>query len=78
LLRVIDTPAQRTLPRHARLRSVDHAYAVDPLKAAQLQGRRVVLLDDVMTTGASLQASAKALRVAGAAHITALVLARTA
>lgn len=78
LLRVMDTPAQRTLPRHARLRSVDHAYAVDPLKAAQLQGRRVVLLDDVMTTGASLQAGAKALRAAGAAHITALVLARTA
>lgn len=78
LLRVIDTPAQRTLPRHERLRSVDHAYAVDPLKASQLQGRRVVLLDDVMTTGASLQAGAKALRAAGAAHITGLVLARTA
>ncbi len=78
LLRVRDTPAQRTLPRQERLHSVEHAYAVDPLKAPQLQGRRVVLLDDVMTTGASLNAAARALRTAGATHITGLVLARTA
>ncbi len=77
LLRVLDTPAQRTLPREERLHSVAHAYAVDPLKASQVRGKRVVLLDDVMTTGASLNAAARALRAAGAAHITGLVLART-
>jgi len=37
----------------------------------------VVLLDDVMTTGASLFAAAQVLREAGAAHITGLVFART-
>jgi predicted amidophosphoribosyltransferase len=37
----------------------------------------VVLVDDVMTSGASLHAAALALRQAGAAHITALVFART-
>jgi predicted amidophosphoribosyltransferase len=77
LLRVHDTPAQSSLPRKERLRSVQGAYAVDPLKAAQLQGKRVVLLDDVMTSGASLSAAAQALRDAGASHITGLVFART-
>ena len=41
-------------------------------------GARVVLVDDVMTSGASLFAAARTLRMAGAAHITAVVLARTA
>lgn len=77
LLRVRHTPPQSALPRHARLRNVQHAFAVDPLQSRQLAGRRVVLLDDVMTSGASLHAAAQALRQAGAAHITALVVART-
>lgn len=77
LLRVIDTPAQSALPRKARLSSVQHAYAPDPILGHELQGKRVVLLDDVMTTGASLNAAASALRQGGATHITALVLART-
>ncbi len=77
LLRVQDTPPQRTLPRSERLRSVQHAFAVEPLRAAQLRERRVVLVDDVMTSGASLHAAALALRQAGVTHITGLVLART-
>ena len=77
LLRIRDTPPQRSLPRDERLRSVQDAYAVDPLKVAALRGKRVVLLDDVMTSGASLHAAARALREAGASHIAAMVLART-
>jgi len=77
LLRVRDTPPQSALPRAERLRNVRGAFAVEPLRRAELTGRRVVLLDDVMTSGASLHAAAQALRSAGAAHITALVLART-
>ncbi len=77
LLRVHDTPAQSSLPREERLRSVQGAYAVDPLKTVQLKDKRVVLLDDVMTSGASLFAAARVLREAGAAHITGLVFART-
>lgn len=77
LLRAVDTPPQRTLPRSERLRVVQHAFAVDPLLAQRIADKRIVLLDDVMTSGASLHAAARALRGAGAAHITGLVLART-
>jgi len=77
LLRVQDTPPQRTLPRSERLHSVQNAFAVDPLHAHRIKNQRVVLLDDVMTSGASLHAAARTLRAAGAAHITGLVLART-
>lgn len=77
LLRVKDTPPQRTLPRSERLRMVQEAFAVDPLRVDRIAGKRVVLLDDVMTSGASLHTAARALRGAGAAHITGLVLSRT-
>ncbi len=77
LLRIQDTPPQSSLPRKERLRSVQHAFAVDPLQATHLKGRRVVLLDDVMTSGASLHAAAGVVRQAGATHITAMVFART-
>lgn len=77
LLRLRDTPAQSSLPRAARLRNVRGAFGVAPRHSQALRGRRVLLVDDVMTSGASLHTAARALRDAGAAHITALVLART-
>lgn len=77
LLRILHTPPQSTLARKERLLSLQHAFAVDPLHAKRVRGKRVVLVDDVMTTGASLHAAASVLRQAGASHITALVLART-
>lgn len=77
LLRVQDTPPQRTLARSERLRMVQNAFAVDPLQVSRIAGKRLVLLDDVMTSGASLHAAARVLRGVGAAHITGLVLSRT-
>jgi ComF family protein len=77
LLRIKDTPPQSQLKRAQRLRSVSGAFAVDPLQLDRVKNQRVVLVDDVMTSGASLFAAASALRAAGAAHITGLVLART-
>lgn len=78
LLRIKDTPPQSSLTRAERLSSVKDAFAVEPLRHSALEGARVVLVDDVMTSGASLFAAARTLRIAGAAHITAVVLARTA
>ena len=77
LLRTRHTTPQSALKRTERLRNVLGAFAVEPLRAHALRGQRVVLVDDVMTSGASLHAAALALRQAGATRITALVFART-
>ena len=77
LLRLHATEAQSSLPRAQRLRNLRGAFALEPGHAASLRGQRVVLVDDVMTTGATLEAATLALREAGVAHVTAAVLART-
>lgn len=77
LLRVRHTQAQSGLDLKERLRNVQGAFAVEPLRQAAVRGRHIALVDDVMTSGASLFSAAQALRLAGAARVTALVLART-
>jgi len=77
LLRIQDTPAQSSLPRRERLANVEHAFAIEPLQRHRLNGKRIVLVDDVMTSGASINAAALTLKQAGAQHVTALVFART-
>ena len=76
LLRIRHTPPQTDLHRAQRLANVQNAFAIEPLRVQALAGKRLVLVDDVMTSGASLHAAARVLRQAGAAHVTALVLAR--
>lgn len=77
LLRIKDTQPQARLERQARLQNVKGAFVVEPLRVAGLEGRHVVLVDDVMTSGASLFGAAQALRDAGAAGVTGVVFART-
>lgn len=77
LLRTRHTAPQRGLTRAARQRNVRGAFAVAATGAQALRGRHVALLDDVMTTGASLHEAARALRRAGVREVTAIALART-
>ncbi len=83
LLRV-DEPAtpqpatQQGASRAQRFRQLRNAFVVPPQARSAVQGQRILLIDDVMTTGATLSAAASALRQAGAADVCALVLARTA
>jgi ComF family protein len=77
LVRLRDTPPQRTLKRPQRLANVKGAFAVLPECTAAIKSRRVLLVDDVMTSGASLHAAAQALLQAGAHSVTGLVFART-
>ncbi|MDX9862676.1 MAG: ComF family protein [Rhodospirillales bacterium] len=76
LVRRRRTPSQGHLGRRARRRNVAGAFAVPPGRAGRVAGRRVLLIDDVMTTGATLAACARALGRAGAATVDALTLAR--
>ncbi len=72
-----NTLAQSSLPRNERLTNLKGAFVVAPLMAAKLRGQRILLIDDVMTSGATLNAAAQVLKQAGAAHVSALVFART-
>ena len=76
LIRRRRTPSQGHLSRSERLRNVAGAFAVRPSRLAQLRGRRILLVDDVLTTGATVSACAGVLRRAGAASIDVLTLAR--
>ncbi len=69
------TPPQSLLGREGRLANLRKAFRVP--RPERVRGLRILLVDDVATTGATLDAAARALRNAGAAAVTALVAART-
>ncbi len=71
--RVRDTPSQAGLDLKARMRNLRGAFACD----IDLSGKRIALIDDVMTSGSSLNELARVARKAGALEIQAWVLART-
>jgi ComF family protein len=73
LVRTGNAPAQATLPWTQRRRNVRGAFAC----ATSFAGRHVALVDDVMTTGATLEAATAVLLRSGAARVDAWVVART-
>ncbi|HVH43297.1 MAG TPA: phosphoribosyltransferase family protein [Labilithrix sp.] len=76
LSRVRDTPRQASLDREARLVNVASAFRVREPRV--IEGARILLVDDVLTTGATLEACRKALHEVGARDVLGLVLARRA
>ena len=76
LKRVRATPSQGGLNARARRRNVAGAFVVPDRSAHRLAGKTVLLVDDVLTTGATLNGCTRALLKAGAASVDILVLAR--
>jgi ComF family protein len=74
LRRVVATRTQTRLSRAERARNVRGAFAVRP--GVQLHGERIVLVDDVLTTGATTSACARALKAAGAGEVCVWTVAR--
>lgn len=75
LIRRRRTPSQGEFGPEGRLRNVRSAFALKPGKS--VKGLKVVLVDDVLTTGATLEECARVLKRAGAARVDALALARS-
>ena len=76
LVRARPTPPQGRLGRLARLRNVAGAFTVPAGAKAAIAGRHFVLVDDVLTTGATVYACARVLKAAGAARVDVLTAAR--
>lgn len=74
--RIEATPPQTSMAREDRLKNVKGAFAA--IKPEVIEGKNLLLVDDVMTTGATVNECAKTLLKAGAAQVSAFTLARSA
>ena len=75
LCKAVDTPQQASLDRRARARNL-RAEVFKVPEPEKICGKNILLCDDVLTTGATLRATMKVLKNAGAASVTAMTLAR--
>lgn len=78
LRRVKRTPSQVALGWRERRANMEEAFAVPSGKADKVRGKHVLLIDDVITTGATVEACARALKQAGAKEVDVLALALVA
>lgn len=78
LIRTRATPSQEGRSREERIANMAGAIAVNPRRSARIEGQKVLLIDDVMTSGATFAAATGALLAAGAAEVRVAALARVA
>lgn len=78
LIRRRATPSQEGRDRMGRFANLDGALALHPRRAERLRGRHVLLIDDVMTSGATLAAAAEVCLAGGATAVSVATLARVA
>jgi ComF family protein len=78
VFKLTETPAQHLLARQQRLTNLKGGFAVLPRARDSLSGKHLLLIDDIMTTGATLAELGRVLNLAGASSISILVFARTA
>ncbi len=78
LIRNKSTQVQDSMTRDDRFRNVSGAFAPHPKRGALLKGRSVLLVDDVMTSGATFAAATETCHAAGASRVSVLSLARVA
>lgn len=78
LMRTRRTPSQGALNRKDRARNVRGAFALSPRYRDTVAGKRILLVDDVLTTGATVEHCARTLLKAGALRVDVLTLARVA
>lgn len=76
LFRKKHTKAQARLKRAERLKNMKDSFGLIPWRKKLCRGKKILLIDDVMTTGATLSAGAEALLKAGAEEISIFILAR--
>ncbi len=77
LIRVRYTPPQAHIKkRNARITSIKGAFKVDPKEVANVTNKNILLIDDITTTGATLNECAVALKKAGAARVWSIVIAK--
>ncbi len=78
LIRRKHTPSQDHRDRDARFANLQNAIAAHPKRGAQIAGRHILLVDDVLTSGATFSAAAEACIAQGATGVSVLALARVA
>lgn len=78
LIRRRATPSQEGRDRMGRFANLDGALALHPRRAGRVKGRHVLLIDDVMTSGATFAAAAEACLAGGATAVSVAALARVA
>ncbi|TNE34695.1 MAG: ComF family protein [Alphaproteobacteria bacterium] len=76
LLRIKPTRSQGGLSARARFRNVKGVFKANPLRLSQIEDQRILLIDDVYTTGATLEACSDCLLRTGAADVDVLTFSR--